>query len=90
MRLAVEEGLEVAKQKGILNDDTNYVKLMFSVAENTAENKNSMLQDILKGKPTEIDSINGKIVEYSKNLNIKTPVNNLLTILVKGLEKSLL
>lgn len=89
MRLAVEEGLEVAKQKGILNDGTNYVKLMFSVAENTGENKNSMLQDILKGKPTEIDFINGKIVEYSKRLNIKTPVNNLLTILVKGLEKSL-
>jgi 2-dehydropantoate 2-reductase len=61
---------------------------MFSVAESTADNKNSMLQDILKGKPTEIDFINGKIVEFSNRLGIKSPVNEFLTFLVKALENS--
>ena len=61
---------------------------MYSVAERTYNNKNSMLQDVLKGKPTEIDFLNGKIVEFAKDLGIRVPVNELLTFLVKGLEKS--
>ena len=84
----VEEALEVAKLKGINLLDRNYCDLMYSVAERTYNNKNSMLQDVLKGKPTEIDFLNGKIVEFAKDLGIRVPVNELLTFLVKGLEKS--
>ena len=47
-----------------------------------------MLQDILKGKKTEIDFINGRIVKYAKELNLNVPINELLTYLVKGLEPS--
>jgi 2-dehydropantoate 2-reductase len=61
---------------------------MYSVAEMTYHNKNSMLQDILKGKPTEIDFLNGKIVEFAKDLGIRVPINELLTFLIKGLERS--
>ena len=61
---------------------------MYSVAEKTYDNKNSMLQDILKGKPTEIDFLNGKMVEYAKELRIRIPINELLTFLIKGLERS--
>ena len=61
---------------------------MYSVAEKTYDNKNSMLQDILKGKSTEIDFLNGKIVELAKDLGLKVPINELITFLVKGLERS--
>lgn len=84
----VEEALEVAKLKDIHLLDRNYCDLMFSVAEKTYDNKNSMLQDILKGKPTEIDFLNGKMVEYAKELRIRIPINELLTFLIKGLERS--
>ncbi|MFX1288166.1 MAG: ketopantoate reductase family protein [Promethearchaeota archaeon] len=47
-----------------------------------------MLQDILKGKPTEIDFLNGKIVEYANKLDKKVPINELLTFLIKGLERT--
>ncbi len=47
-----------------------------------------MLQDVLKDKKTEIDYINGRIVEYAKEFNIEVPVNALLTYLVKGVERS--
>ena len=84
----VEEALEVAKLKDINVLDRNYCDLMYSVAEKTYDNKNSMLQDILKGKPTEIDFLNGKMVEYAKELRIRIPINELLTFLIKGLERS--
>jgi 2-dehydropantoate 2-reductase len=61
---------------------------MYSVAEKTYNNKNSMLQDIMKEKPTEIDFLNGKIVELAKELDVKVPINKLLTSLIKGLERS--
>jgi 2-dehydropantoate 2-reductase len=61
---------------------------MYSVAKKTYDNKNSMLQDVLKGKPTEIDFINGRIVEFGKKLGIEVGINELLTALIKGLESS--
>ncbi len=50
------------------------------------KNYSSMCQDIMKGKNTEIDFLNGKIVELGKKHGIATPVNETLTGLVKFLE----
>ncbi len=88
MAMAVNEALEVAKLKEITLSKRDFIELMYSVAEKTYNNKNSMLQDILRRKPTEIDFLNGKIVEFGKELNIKVPINELLTFLIKGLEGS--
>ncbi|HEY5575508.1 MAG TPA: ketopantoate reductase C-terminal domain-containing protein [Clostridiaceae bacterium] len=46
-----------------------------------------MLQDILNNRKTEIDSINGAIVEEGRKYSILTPVNSVLTKLVRALEK---
>lgn len=88
MGVAVNEALEVAKLRGIVLSERDYRDLMYSVAEKTYNNKNSMLQDILKDKPTEIDFLNGKIVEFAEELGLKVPINELLTFLIKGLERS--
>jgi 2-dehydropantoate 2-reductase len=84
----VEEALQVAKLKDINLSERDYVDLTYSVAEKTYDNKNSMLQDVLRGNPTEIDFLNGKIVEIAKEVGIKVPINELLTFLIKGLERS--
>ena len=47
-----------------------------------------MLQDVLNKKRTEIDFINGAIVRQGKALGIATPVNEILTNLVKTIEMS--
>jgi 2-dehydropantoate 2-reductase len=47
-----------------------------------------MLQDILKGKPSEIDVINGAVVRKGLEYGVPTPVNQLLTELIKALEAS--
>ena len=84
---AIKEALLVADKKEIVLSKKDYVNLTYEVAKNTYQNKNSMLQDILKAKKTEIDFINGKIVDYAKELEIETPINTVLTLLIKGLEK---
>ena len=84
---AIKEALLVADKKEIVLSKKDYVNLTYEVAKNTYQNKNSMLQDILKAKKTEIDFINGKIVDYAKELDIETPINTVLTLLIKGLEK---
>jgi 2-dehydropantoate 2-reductase len=45
-----------------------------------------MLQDVLRGAPTEIDVINGAVVAKGREVGVPTPVNALLTQLIKALE----
>ena len=49
-----------------------------------------MLQDILHQRQTEIDFLNGKIVNLGESLGISTPINQIITALIKGLEVSYL
>jgi 2-dehydropantoate 2-reductase len=58
------------------------------VAEATAENRCSMLQDVMAGRATEIDSLCGAVVEHGEAVGIPTPANQALHALVKGIERS--
>ncbi len=81
----VEEGVLVAERIGIhLKEDP--VSLTIKTAELTENNKNSMLQDILKDKQTEIDFINGAISENGRINWVPTPTNDVLISLIKALE----
>jgi 2-dehydropantoate 2-reductase len=85
---AVAEAIRVARAKGIelvYDDPLGQVK---KVCRSTAPNLSSMLQDVLKGKRTEIDFINGTILREAEKLRIPAPVNALLTRLVQALEQS--
>ncbi len=88
MRAAVQEAVKVAKRKRIKLVYDDPIQKVESVAKATAANVCSMLQDILKKRRTEIDFINGAIVRQAKSLNIPTPVNEVLTNLVKTIEAS--
>ena len=61
---------------------------MLAVAAATATNRSSMLQDILHGRVTEIDAINGALVREGLRLAVPTPVNRTLTLLIQALEKN--
>ncbi|MHA1590053.1 MAG: ketopantoate reductase family protein [Candidatus Njordarchaeales archaeon] len=77
---------EVARAEGILLKNT--FKTVLSVAKRTGKNISSMLQDILRGRRTEIDFINGAIVKLGRKHGIATPFNDMLYKLVKALEKA--
>jgi 2-dehydropantoate 2-reductase len=49
--------------------------------------KPSMLQDIEKGRRTEVDFTNGYVVRKGKEVNVETPANELVTNIVKQIEQ---
>lgn len=84
----VQEAVQVGKREGvnfIYEDPLAQVK---KVCELTAANVSSMLQDILRRKKTEIEFINGAIVERGIRLAIPTPVNDVLTRLVRTIQST--
>ncbi len=86
MAQAVAETVAVARAIGIeLSGETTLEKVR-QVCRATNSNQSSMLQDILKGRPTEIDVINGAVVRKGAEKGIPTPVNQMLTELIKALE----
>jgi 2-dehydropantoate 2-reductase len=86
MEEAVSEAATVARAKGIPLPFADPMARVEEVCRLTANNIASMLQDVLRKKPTEIDFINGAIVREGKALHIPTPVNATLTALVKVIE----
>lgn len=87
MRIVADEALVVAKAEGIRILMTGHpVETCISALRAASENKASMLQDIEAKRRTEIDAINGAIVERGEKLGIPTPVNSALTRLVKVME----
>lgn len=88
LRSAVQEAVKVVKRKRIklLYDDP--IQKVESVCRATGENISSMLQDVIHNGRTEIDFINGAIIRQAKALNIPTPVNEVLTNVVKTIETS--
>jgi 2-dehydropantoate 2-reductase len=56
------------------------------IAETVPGQSSSTAQDLARGKPSEIDHLNGVIVRRGEALGVATPVNRLLHAIVKLLE----
>lgn len=82
----VEECLSIVAAKGIklIFDDPE--ARVVAVCEGTAPNINSMFQDILAGRRTEIDFINGALYRQAEAMGISAVVNRTLTHFIKSLE----
>jgi 2-dehydropantoate 2-reductase len=85
-RRVVDEVCAVAKRKKVIIHFSDPAAKVKEVCTATASNQSSMLQDILNGKRTEIDYINGAVVAEGKACGVSTPYNQILTRLVKALE----
>lgn len=85
---AVEEGIAVARASDVQLSVTDPGVIWHKAGAGfPADFKPSMLQDVEKGKRTEIDFINGAIVRVGKQHGVPTPVNETLVALMKGVEK---
>ncbi len=81
----VREAAAVAAARGTsLSGDP--VEQTLAVAEATATNYSSTLQDVLRGQPTEISAINGAIVREGARLGIPTPCNRFINDLFGALD----
>lgn len=83
----IAEGEAVAKKIGIeLHGDPR--DLVHKGANALGKHRASMLQDVMAKRQTEVDFMNGAIVEWGKKAGVPTPLNQALWALIKGLEHS--
>jgi 2-dehydropantoate 2-reductase len=86
MAAAAREVAQVAAAQGIRLPFGDAADRTVAVSRATATNRSSMLQDVSRAAPTEIDAITGAVVRFGQLLGIPTPVNEKLLRLVKDKE----
>ena len=84
MKQLVHEAERVAQSAGYPFDALDRV---VALARATANNRNSMLQDVEAGRQTEIDFINGAVVRMADAAGLDVPYNHCVTQLVNALEE---
>ncbi len=84
MQTAADEVAQVATAQNIHLPFADAGQRALEVAQATAANHSSMLQDVLRGAPTEIDVICGAVVKHGRLHNIPTPINEQLWTTVKA------
>jgi len=85
---AMSEAAMVATASGVDVSELDLEELLREVATNTADNRCSMLQDIMAGRKTEVDQLCGAVVEMGESVGVPTPRNEMLHALISGIEIS--
>ena len=97
--VAVKQGVDLVKLVGILDpeflvvrgeEDRSRVEPVLDILagpEQFGKMKSSMLQDIERGRKTEIDYLNGYIVKKGIEVGVPTPVNESIVAMVKQVEQ---
>jgi 2-dehydropantoate 2-reductase len=84
---AAREAAEVARAEGVDLSDEEAVDAVERVAEATAANTSSTLQDVRAGRRTEVDALVGAVVRRGDEHGVATPVNRTLASLLRGWER---
>ena len=84
--LVARETAAVANALGIELPYPDPAARVWQHCQDVGPAKPSMLQDIERHRPTEIDAINGAVVREGARLGVPTPYNQALLLLIKGLE----
>ena len=85
MKDAVAEAVAVARASGVAVPDDIW-STVFGISRSMATQCSSTAQDLLCGRPSEVDYLNGHVVRLGERLNVATPVNRTLQAVVKTLE----
>jgi len=88
LRLAVTEVVQVAEREGIRFPHADLVSHTEEVCQRTANNVNSMLQDVRRQRRTEVEAINGAVVRHGAANDVPTPTNAVLAALIHGIEET--
>ncbi len=83
----IEEGMAVAEAEGIKFED-GFKEHCINYLKRGGRHFPSMAVDVQNKNPTEINHLNGKIVEYGQKHGIPTPYNLTMTRLIQLVEKT--
>lgn len=83
----VGECVAVARAEGERFDELDVLEFVRAVAEKTSANTSSMLQDVLRGRETEIDAINGYVLDRAREHGIEAPGNEVMYGMVNAVEE---
>jgi len=86
MQDIAHEALSVARAEGVLVPDSVFETIR-TIPVSMAGQHSSTAQDLMNGKTTEIDFLNGEIVKRANKHGIAVPINRTLTLLVKSAER---
>ncbi len=85
MRALFDEGTALAAALHIELEPDLWEQLL-EVCRRTSANRSSMLQDVLAGRPTELDAINGGLLKKAEAIGLSMPTHLAVYRLVKALE----
>ena len=88
MKSVVREVLAVAQAACVRMPPGDLVEAACSLADSMPEATSSTAQDLARGKPSEIDHLNGFVFRRGQALGVPTPVNRTLHALVRLLERA--
>ncbi len=78
------EAYQVAAAQELVLPYSDPVAEVEAVVKSTAGNISSMLQDIRRGAPTEVDAILGGILKAAQQINVPTPMTETVYMLLKA------
>ena len=80
------EAVDVAEADGTHFSYMEVLDMVHHVCENAGKGYSFMYQDVKRYIPTEIDAINGAIVEQARRYNVSVPYNSLIVDLIHAIE----
>jgi 2-dehydropantoate 2-reductase len=85
-RRAGAEAARVARADGVELPTATVTDAVDAVVGETARNRSSMHQDVAAGRRTEVEAINGYVIDRAEAAEVSVPVNRTLAALVRGWE----
>ena len=92
IRIEPVQGKDIVKlldYKGALKKKLSYLIIPIAIRKH-AKLKASMLQDLEKGKLTEVDAINGAVSAYGRKVGCPTPMNDKVVEIIHQIEQGTL
>jgi 2-dehydropantoate 2-reductase len=84
-QLVIDECLAVARSEGV-HFDVDFLATIASVF-GPSRTIASMRQDLMRGRPTEIDHLNGAVADLGRRAGIDCPANASLTAIIKAMDR---
>jgi len=88
IRGLIQEICHVAEKEGVKIDAEESYRYVVNLAHEAPQHKTSFLMDVIRHRKTEIDSLNGAIIEKAEKHHLAVPHNKTISNLVRIIENT--